>query len=113
MPNQQGGTIERKKPKMKTELLPQYASVKSFYRKALIETTEQGATTLYNYHIKVATIQNGQVTLYTPVLWSQTTLRHLKEFLSQAQGVKLNLTKKQLSRYLGQTVALSDLIKGA
>ena len=94
-------------------LLPQLTTTaKSFYNKALVETDATGATTLYSYHVKVATIHNGQVTLYTPVLWSQTTLRHLKEFLSQAQGVKLNLTKKQLSRYLGQTVELSDLIKG-
>lgn len=97
---------------MKTALLPQLTTTaKSFYNKALVETNENGIT-LYSYHVKVATIQNGQVTLHSPVLWSATTLRHLKEFLSQAQGVKLNLTKKQLSRYLGQTVALSNLIKG-
>lgn len=98
---------------MKTELVPTLTSTaKSFNHKAMIETDETGATTLYSYHVKIATIQNGLVTLYTPVLWSQTTLKHLKEFLSQAQGVKLNLTKKQLSRYLGQTVKLSELIKG-
>lgn len=98
---------------MKTALLPQLTTTaKSFYNKALVETDETGATTLYSYYVKVATIQNGQVTLYSPVLWSATTLRHLKEFLSQAQGIALKLTKKQLSRYLGQTVALSDLIKG-
>lgn len=98
---------------MKTALLPQLTTTaKSFYNKALVETDETGATTLYSYHVKIATIQNGQVTLHSPVLWSQTTLRHLKEFLSQCYGTALNLTKKQLSRYLGQTVALSDLIKG-
>ncbi|MBF1543698.1 MAG: hypothetical protein HXO06_00710 [Prevotella salivae] len=98
----------------KTALLPQLTTTaKSFYNKAIVETDATGATTLYSYHVKIATIQNGQVTLYSPVLWSATILRHLKEFLSQAQGVKLNLTKKQLSRYLGQTVSLSDLIKGA
>jgi hypothetical protein len=98
---------------MKTALLPELTSnAKSFYNKSLVETDETGATTLYSYHVKIATIQNGLVTLYTPVLWSQTTLKHLKEFLSQAQGVRLNLTKKQLSRYLGETVSLSDLIKG-
>lgn len=98
----------------KTALLPQLTSnAKSFYNKALVETNDQGETTLYSYYVKVATIKDNYVTLHSPVLWSATTLRHLKEFLSQAQGVKLNLTKKQLSRYLGQTVALSDLIKGA
>ena len=88
------------------------SNAKSFYNKALVETNDQGEKILYSYYVKVATIKDNQVTLHSPVLWSQTTLRHLKEFLSQAQGVKLNLTKKQLSRYLGQTVALSDLIKG-
>ena len=97
---------------MKTALLPQLTTTaKSFYNKALVETNNQG-TTLYSYHVKIATIQNGQVTLYSPVLWSATTLRHLKEFLSQCYGTALKLTKKQLSRYLGQTIALSDLIKG-
>lgn len=99
---------------MKTALLPQLTTTaKSFYNKALVETDETGATTLYSYHVKIATIQNGLVTLYTPALWSATTLRHLKEFLSQAQGIALKLTKKHLARYLGETVSLSDLIKGA
>lgn len=98
---------------MKTELLPKLTTnQKSFYRKALIETNEQGETTLYSYYVKVATIKDNQVTLHSPVLWSRTTLRHLKEFLSQCYGTALKLTKKQLSRYLGQAVALSDLIKG-
>lgn len=88
------------------------SNAKSFYNKALVETDENG-TTLYSYHVKIATIQNGQVTLYSPVLWSATTLRHLKEFLSQAQGVKLNLTKKQLASLVGETFKLSDLVKGA
>lgn len=98
---------------MKTELLPQYASVKSFYRKSLIETNDQGETTLYSYYVKVATVQNGQVTLHSPVLWSQTTLRHLKEFLSQCYGKALTLTKKQLAPRVGETFRLSDLVKGA
>ena len=98
---------------MKTPLLPILTSnAKSFYNKALVETTEHGEKILYSYYVKIATIKDNQVTLHSPVLWSATTLRHLKEFLSQAQGVKLNLTKKHLARYLGQTVSLSDLIKG-
>lgn len=98
---------------MLSELTPTLTSnAKSFNRKALIENNEQGETTLYSYNMKIATYKQGYVTLHTPTLLSATTLRHLKEFLSQAQGVKLNLTKKHLARYLGETVSLSDLIKG-
>lgn len=97
---------------MKTELLPQLTSTaKSFNHKSMIETNDQG-TTLYSYYTKIATYKNGYVTLHTPTLLSATTLRHLKEFLSQCYGKALTLTKKQLSRYLGETVSLSDLIKG-
>ena len=98
---------------MKTALLPQLTTTaKSFYNKALVETNENGIT-LYSYHVKVATIHNGQVTLYTPVLWSATTLRHLKEFLSQCYGKTLTLTKKQLAPRVGETFLLTDLVKGA
>lgn len=98
---------------MKTELLPQLTSTaKSFNHKAMVETIGK-VTILYSYYTKIATYSNGYVTLHTPTLLSATTLRHLKEFLSQCYGKALTLTKKQLSRYIGQTVKLTDLVKGA
>jgi hypothetical protein len=97
---------------MKTELLPQLTSnAKSFNHKAMIETNDQ-STTLYSYYTKIATYKNGYVTLHTPTLLSATTLRHLKEFLSQCYGKALTLTKKQLTPRVGETFLLTDLVKG-
>lgn len=99
---------------MLLELKPQLTSTaKSFNRKALIENNEQGETTLYSYNMKIATYKQGYVTLHTPTLLSATTLRHLKEFLSQCYGKALTLTKKQLTPRVGETFLLSDLVKGA
>lgn len=89
------------------------SNAKSFYNKALVETDETGATTLYSYYTKIATYKNGYVTLHTPTLLSATTLRHLKEFLSQCYGKALTLTKKQLAPRVGETFLLTDLVKGA
>lgn len=98
---------------MKTALLPELTSnAKSFYNKAMIETTET-ETTLYSYYTKIATYSKGYVTLHTPTLLSATTLRHLKEFLSQCYGKALTLTKKQLAPLVGETFLLTDLVKGA
>ena len=99
---------------MLSELTPTLTSnAKSFNRKALIENNEQGETTLYSYNMKIATYKQGYVTLHTPTLLSATTLRHLKEFLSQCYGKALTLTKKQLAPRVGETFLLSDLVKGA
>lgn len=98
---------------MKTELLPQLTSTaKSFNHKAMIETIGQ-VTILYSYYTKIATYSNGYVTLHTPTLLSATTLRHLKEFLSQCYGKALTLTKKQLTPRVGETFILTELVKGA
>lgn len=98
---------------MLLELKPQLTSTaKSFNRKALIENNEQG-TTLYSYNMKIASYKQGYVTLHTPTLLSATTLRHLKEFLSQCYGKALTLTKKQLAPLVGETFLLTDLVKGA
>ena len=68
---------------MKKELKAIYDGAKSFYKKAY---TIDGA--LYSYATLIATIdENGRVTLnknVTPaLLFSHTTLRHLKEYLKQ------------------------------
>lgn len=62
------------------ELMPRYDSRKSFYGKALV--IEKGtAKTLRSYSTNVATIENGKAKVYD--IYSQTTLRHIKEFLKQ------------------------------
>ena len=61
-------------------LKTQYSNNKSFYGKAKVEVSD-GKQTLYSYGTKVAEIENGKARVYGT--YSQTTLRHIKEFLLQ------------------------------
>lgn len=64
------------------ELSTQYDSRKSFYGKAKVETDLDGAKKLISYTTHVATIHSdGTVKVYGT--YSNTTLRHIKEFLKQ------------------------------
>ena len=76
-------------------LEPEYDARKSFYGKAFIEQTPTGPE-LYSYGTRVAKIEDGKVVLFR--LWnsSQTTLRHVKEFLRQ-YGFKAD-TQKQIEK---------------
>lgn len=62
------------------ELAARYDSRKSFYNKARIEEVN-GVKTLYSYGVKVASISGNTAEVYGT--YSQTTLRHIKEFLKQ------------------------------
>lgn len=74
-------------------LEPQYDSAKSFYRKAQV-INKEGITQLQSYSTIVAEIKNNKAHIFGT--YSQTTLRHLKEFLRQ-QGFKAE-TKKQIEQ---------------
>jgi hypothetical protein len=80
-----------------SELSPQYDSRKSFYGKAKV-VVGNGKVTLYSYNTPVCEIDanTNEVTLLD--LWdsSQTTLRHVKEFLQQ-HGFKAG-SKQQLAK---------------
>lgn len=65
---------------MKRELKPIHDTRKSFYGKAKFEQLDN-VKTLYSYHVKVAQIKNGKPEVFGT--HSQTTLRHIKEFLQQ------------------------------
>ena len=78
--------------KEEPQLEPKYDARKSFYGKADVETKPDGTQILYSYNTPVAMIKDGKVTLgksrlrgYPIEVWnySQTTLRHVKEFLKQ------------------------------
>ena len=63
------------------KLNPMYTRQKSFYGKAVVNVHPNGEKVLISYSTAVARIVNGQ-----PVVkgtYSQTTLRHIKEFLQQ------------------------------
>lgn len=53
----------------------------SFYGKARVEIMENGAIALISYNTNVAIIKNNKA--YINGTYSQTTLRHIKEFLKQ------------------------------
>lgn len=83
------------------ELTPVYDSRKSFYRKAIVREINK-VKVLYSYETEVCTINNGEIVLNDNVrsdlLFSQTTLRHIKEFIAQELGIH-GLTKKQLMEW--------------
>lgn len=79
------------------DLTPQFDRRNSFYSKARVDS-DNGVDTLYSYNTKVAEIRDGKVTLFPKWNASQTTLRHVKEFLKQ-HGFKAESMKQIASDY--------------
>lgn len=79
---------------MITYLKPEFDSAKSFYNKAVVEIDENGNKHLYSYNTLVCELDglNSVAKVYN--VQSQTTLRHIKEFLRQNGFVADN--KKQI-----------------
>ena len=84
-------------------LKAKYDSRASFYNKALVKDNEKGTISLYSYNTKVCEIEGGKYRLNGAIdrelLFSQTTLRHIKEFLRQFLNLE-GLTKKDLEKTL-------------
>lgn len=88
----------------KYELLPIYDSRKSFYCKAIIEEENENIK-LYSYNTLMCTLSHDDIILNNNVnqslLFSSTTLRHIKEFLKQFYfNSDHNITKKDLLKLL-------------
>lgn len=94
----------------KIELHPEYTKQKSFYNKAHMVKYYNKYNVLlkvelYSYDTLVCTIKNGVYTLNNDVkyslLFSNTTLKHLKDFLKQYHyTIKWNIqTKKDILKY--------------
>ena len=80
---------------METELNVQYDSRNSFYGKAHIRT-EDNKLILRSYTTDVAYIEDGEAVVNGT--YSNTTLRHIKEFLKQ-NGFKADTSKQILTDY--------------
>ena len=80
---------------MKTELKPIYANVKSFYNKADVKQFDNKIQ-LFSYNTLVCEIINNKAFVYN--IHSQTTLKHVKEFLLQ-NGFKAESKKQILEDY--------------
>ena len=87
-------------------LEPQYDSRQSFYRKAFVD--DKGGNDLYSYGVHVMTIKDGK-----PVITcrqdqiSQTTLRHIKEFLKQ-KGFRADSKQQIIKDYFPTTPIAED-----
>lgn len=79
------------------KLKPEYDSRKSFYGKARTYE-ENGKTVLVSYNTEVAYIQDGKAVVKGT--YSDTTLRHIKEFLKQ-NGFKAE-SKQQILKDYGE-----------
>lgn len=64
------------------ELSAIYDARNSFHGKAMVEITDTEKV-LYSYNTKVCMITDKVVLFNVPQLWSDTTTRHIKEFLKQ------------------------------
>jgi len=86
---------------MTYNLQPKFDKALSFYGKARVEL-DGDTKALISYETKVAEIKDGNVSL-TADDWAytQTTLRHLKEFLLQ-EGFEAGTKKQIMKRYSHQ-----------
>lgn len=80
---------------MNYQLKPIYENKKSYYNKAVIEESN-GKKTLKSYETDVCFIENNKAVVKET--YSQTTLRHIKEFLKQ-NGFKAETEKQILNDY--------------
>lgn len=100
-----GGNCEEKPLNEAPYLEPRYDARQSFYNKAFVTDDDND---LYSYGLKVMTIKDGQPVITCPVdRISQTTLRHIKEFLLQ-NGFKA-INKAQILRDYKQEVPTRDI----
>ena len=82
------------------ELVPIHTSQASFYKKALYTTVNNEAI-LYSYMSNVCQVDRDRGAYYLNwniqenLLFSSTTLKHIKEFLKQQLGVDIK-TKNEL-----------------
>lgn len=78
-------------------LNPQFDARQSFYGKAQVDTGDKGdQNKLYSYDTLVAEIKDGKPVVYGT--YSQTTLRHIKEWLKQL-GFKAETSKQIMNDY--------------
>ena len=99
------GNCEEKPLNEAPYLEPRYDARQSFYNKAFVTDDDND---LYSYGLKVMTIKDGQPVITCPVdRISQTTLRHIKEFLLQ-NGFKA-INKAQILRDYKQEVPTRDI----
>lgn len=78
-------------------LEPKYARQKSFYQKAVVTRETDGSLRLYSYGTWVATIYpEVYYVLHRHAAYSNTTVRHVNEFLMQFTRIDENLSIRRV-----------------
>lgn len=82
---------------MITELQAIYTNQKSFYGKAQVEHTPNNHKILYSYNTRVCEL-NADNQIIEIGYYSQTTARHINDFLQQNELAKMS--KKEIENYI-------------
>ena len=85
-----------------------YDSRASFYNKARVKYFNDDTKILTSYDTTVAVIKSGKA--YINGTYSQTTLRHIKEFLKQ-NSFKAESSKQMCADYLVTDKEFNNLVK--
>lgn len=98
------------KGEVKKEFLqPIYNTQKDYYKKAEVKTLNNNIKLLYSYNTLVCIIYDNKYILNTNIsynlLFSNTTLKHLKDFLLQ------NINILRLSHFIDNKITKKDIIK--
>ena len=91
---------------MKTrELQVKYGTQQSFYKKAFLKSDEEGTEYLYSYYSLIITNYGKALKFEENFnLYSNTTLRHVREYLKQIGRWDLaSMPKSKLFKRLGET----------
>ena len=91
---------------MKTrELRVKYASQESFYKKAFVKEDEEATQYLYSFYSLIITNYGNALKFEEDLnLYSNTTMRHVREYLKQTGKWDLaKLTKSKLFKKLEET----------
>lgn len=95
---------------VKNEFLqPVYNTQKDYYKKAVVKTLDNNIKLLYSYNTLVCIINDNKYILNDNIsydlLFSNTTLKHIKDFLLQ------NIDILRLSHLIDSKITKKDIIK--
>jgi len=85
---------------MLVEMKPQFENVKSYYKKAHLKIYVDKAVDLISYSTNVARYDQQTQTLTINGEYSNTTLRHIKEFAQQFGFPKLSVSDMRKHGYV-------------
>ena len=87
------------------ELRVKYAAQESFYMKAFVKEDNEGTEYLYSYYSLILTNYGKALKFEEDInLYSNTTMRHVREYLKQiGKGELADLGKAKLLKKLAET----------